>query len=153
MKTQAITVATAVEHLTAQLASLPPGTALDIRDPRLPTATLGSNLSRSDWDDPPGEEPGPVFAALSARYWVLGMDPTDTDPYVDLFKAAWQGLGWPVEEHEDLPRSAYARTPDGYHFGVIQSLSGHLSLSVNTPDFLLVSAAEARLPDRLDHPA
>lgn len=144
--THATARAQVLEYLISTLRSLPAELALSLRHPDLPHAALHHGVTLPS--DPC--DPDEAFGCLDIRYWVLGTTPDAADHYTDLVLQAWEALGWePRNDRDAHPRSAYARTPDGYALTLTQSVNGYLSVAGTTPPFARDSAAEAPFPSRL----
>ncbi|MEV6771257.1 hypothetical protein AB0N05_21820 [Nocardia sp. NPDC051030] len=147
--TQAAARAQLLRHFTETLRALPAELALTLRHPDLPAAALhrGVNLP---WDESDPDNPLEFF---DIRYWVLGTTPDTSDRYFDLVLSAWGAQGWSTRTDRDSrPRTAYARTSDGYGLTVTQSVNGYLSMAGSTPPFAPDSDEGGPLPTGIDHP-
>ncbi|MFF0628743.1 hypothetical protein [Streptomyces sp. NPDC004296] len=162
--TQGAARAQLLRHLTEMLRALPAELSLALWHPDLPKARMhdGVTLAGSRFDDAEsdvdadGDEGGDVgrSAVFDIGYWVVGTTPDTSGRHLDMVLRVWNERGWTTRTFRDSPPlHGFARSPDGYGFGVRQSINGYLSMSGTTPAFMVAPNPEAPFPERIDHPA
>ncbi|MET8422589.1 hypothetical protein [Nocardia sp. NPDC004860] len=147
--TQSAARAQLLRHLGETLRALPAELSLTVRHPDLPKAVFHRGVTLP-WDD---GDPDSPLRFLDIRYWVLGTTPETSERYFESVLRAWTEQGWATSsDPNQLPRAAYARTPDGFGFALTQSVNGYLSLAGSTPPFEPESEAAEPLPTTIEHP-